>query len=738
MWAGIHPKHESTDHDAAKISGYFACPEQPSLKLPLSRVKDGICDCCDGADEKESTNFQCPDVCDMVMAEERAARAKATSNFAFGSKRRLESVAQFQKWHDEKTRDLKRLRDVDLVKTHAELEEVENDLMVAKVALAKNWVKVVKEDVLGADSPLLEVVGNDSMSVNDLSSFILSLCALSAELSSGNVVMDRCLALERASLDVGILWDDDYVDEGDTLPSFEYLDSESESALADYAGMLIKRLDGKDASRSSSRKKKNSSNNKHKKRDPPPVEYDSEDDPYGDDFQDEPNYNYDPDDEYHEWSEEEDGESEVEGEDGVTSEEEPQLTPNEVLVKSLLDSVPIDRDLFKEQSKLLLKFTLGAPEDETDDENENELKDSASSIDSSSVDPMAMQMTKSAISKRISNISRGESSAKSAASFVASLMESSTQALNDLQKLAIMTVYHSNIAAGDISELIYLTSSYLRSMEASSESSGDGSCSPSWSLMCPPRTVILPSGDKSYPPSFVLEAARNRCEQRENSIGICTTVQEVGEVQFPATVSDGYYNYYEPQSRDGGSKKEEQEDRIAPYFSSIHSLHGKTPSHIVNLEKQRDSFDRKKRSLTKSVEDLENEIGDDSDDNSKYGVDGELYFLRNICHKLESGKYEYEVCVFGKATQRDIGQSSGGTHLGSWETVDVDEHGRRTFKWGKGTKCWNGPVRSAEVAVTCGAETRVLTADEPETCRYVFTMESPIGCDERFRLKHSL
>ena len=112
--------------------------------------------------------------------------------------------------------------------------------------------------------------------------------------------------------------------------------------------------------------------------------------------------------------------------------------------------------------------------------------------------------------------------------------------------------------------------------------------------------------------------------------------------------------------------------------------------------------------------------------------------MRDTCHKIESGKYEYELCIFGKATQRDIGQKSGGTNLGSWYKVQTDDDGQRTLLWHKGTKCWNGPMRSAEVVVTCGRLTKILTADEPETCRYVFTMESPIACDEKFKISNSL
>jgi len=749
MWAGVPPKHESSNYDAAhRPSQYFSCAEQPSLKLPPSRVNDGICDCCDGSDEAPSSFAKCPDVCDEVMAEERAARAKAQSAFAFGSKSRMGSIAQYNKWHDEKTRDLRRLKDVDLRAADKELGEVEKELTEAKVMLAEQWLNTVYEQVLVAE-PLAELVGDESaMSADDLASFVLSLCALSAEISSGNVANDRCVALDRASSDVGILWKHVSDGDDDSLPVLEPPDSGSEAALVDFAERIVLRLEGKDTVPSSSSSRGgNKINNERTNKSPPLDSYDSEDDPYGDDWEDRPDYDYtsDDDSEDHSHDGEEEGESLAEDEANV---EEPQLTENQLLVKSLLDKVPLDRTLFKEQGKLLLEFTLGAPNDEGKEGGDESLEESASDEGANeggeesnaggdvngSVDPMALQMTKSAISKRLSNISHGETAAQSAARYVASLMKGAT--LGDLRNVAIMTIYHSGVAAGDVAELIYATSSGLRSTEApSSESVNDGksSCSPPWSTMCPPRTVSLQSGVRTYPPSFISEAAKKRCEERERlSAGVCYALAGESELMFPTTVADGYYNYYEPQSRDGS-----EDDSLVPYFSSIHFLHEKVPSYLSSLLKRKESLDKKKKTLLRKVSEIESELGDEGG-GSMYGPDGELYALRDVCLKIESGKYEYELCIFGGAKQRDHGQTSGGTNLGSWEKLENDEEGRRTLRWGGGTKCWNGPQRSAEASVTCGAETKLLTADEPETCRYAFTMESPIGCDEQFKLKKSL
>jgi protein kinase C substrate 80K-H len=55
-----------------------------------------------------------------------------------------------------------------------------------------------------------------------------------------------------------------------------------------------------------------------------------------------------------------------------------------------------------------------------------------------------------------------------------------------------------------------------------------------------------------------------------------------------------------------------------------------------------------------------------------------------------------------------------------------------------GDSCWNGPRRSAKVLVKCGVGTNLLSAEEPETCTYVLTMESHIACDEAFAEQHGL
>ncbi len=766
-WAGSNPAGMMYDGGVVEES-YFACPQQPSLSLPHSRVNDGVCDCCDGADESPPPSgggesavvvVSCPDTCGEALADERAARTRAAEAFAVGSGRRAESVSGYRAWREETNGELLRLKNVELAEAEDEWAAHEGASRDARIEFARGRGRAVAGGAEAACGPLLDVfdaaVDDGATAAHDaatdLASLIISLCALSAELSSDNFADGRCLALDAASLDAGVLWDDSAQSTTTTtLPAFEKFDPSLDEAALKYADEMLARLGGKKKTTASAaearhlqRKKRKSKPEPEPEPEPEPDYESLDDDDYGRDL-DEGVYSldYSSDDDDEEMSmgggggdiSSLDGEGEGEGKgenSGEGSSDGEEEGPDEILVRSLLERVPLDRNLFKARGEMLLRSSPGRPSDDdaTTDGGEDQMDAPAATADGT-VDPMAVQMTKSTISKYLSQISRGESSAKSAARFVASVIRHGDDPREELRILAALTMYHSDVALEDVAELVYLTSGALRSSTREEEGSSLSSCSaPSTSDVCPPRIVLV--GGRTHPPLFLLEAAQKRCKQREEGAdsGACAA-RGGDEIEFPAAIPDGYLGYHAPRPRG-------PDDGLASVFSAIDSLY-EPPSYISELRKRESALRGKRSSLSKRVADLERDLGDGvSDGSSKYGVDGELYALRDTCHKVTKGKYEYEVCIFGSATQREGGGGGGGTNLGSWKAAYIDD-GRRSLKWEGGAKCWNGPARSAEVSVTCGAETRLLTADEPETCRYVFTMESPIGCDEEFRMKNSI
>lgn len=174
-----------------------------------------------------------------MLAEERAARAKAREDYEVGSLKRQASISQYQEWYEESMGKLTQLTEVDLAAAKTGQENAEYRLIQAKTKLANEWLRVVNEEVLGTES-LMEIVGGGSMTLDDLASFLISLCWLSAEPSRGDIAKDKCVALDRASLDLGILWDYSSNDD-DSLPSFVYLDSGDEVSMADYADKIMLR-----------------------------------------------------------------------------------------------------------------------------------------------------------------------------------------------------------------------------------------------------------------------------------------------------------------------------------------------------------------------------------------------------------------------------------------------------------------------------------------------------------------
>ncbi|ORX35023.1 glucosidase II beta subunit-like-domain-containing protein [Kockovaella imperatae] len=117
---------------------------------------------------------------------------------------------------------------------------------------------------------------------------------------------------------------------------------------------------------------------------------------------------------------------------------------------------------------------------------------------------------------------------------------------------------------------------------------------------------------------------------------------------------------------------------------------------------------------------------------SKFGPDGEWKKLDGTCIDKVAGDYTYELCFFGRASQKSNKDSSS-NHLGTWSKWEQGEtHGSfeyySTQYYEHGAKCWNGPQRSVRVSLTCGTQNALLSISEPEKCEYYFTATTPALC----------
>ncbi|WVR03133.1 hypothetical protein IAU60_000123 [Kwoniella sp. DSM 27419] len=144
----------------------------------------------------------------------------------------------------------------------------------------------------------------------------------------------------------------------------------------------------------------------------------------------------------------------------------------------------------------------------------------------------------------------------------------------------------------------------------------------------------------------------------------------------------------------------------------------------------------KHRNLSNELNRLNNDITSDQETidmmDKGYGPSAEWKKLDGTCVDKVSGDYTYELCFFGRATQRSNKDSSS-NYMGSfshWNTSaeegSYDYYTKQMYQ--NGAKCWNGPMRSVAVDLSCGTKNELLAISEPEKCEYRFKVATPALC----------
>ncbi|WVW81324.1 hypothetical protein I302_103315 [Kwoniella bestiolae CBS 10118] len=144
----------------------------------------------------------------------------------------------------------------------------------------------------------------------------------------------------------------------------------------------------------------------------------------------------------------------------------------------------------------------------------------------------------------------------------------------------------------------------------------------------------------------------------------------------------------------------------------------------------------KHRNLSNELNKLNNAITNTENTLEKmdkeYGPQAEWKKLDGVCVDKVSGDYTYELCFFGKATQKS--NKDGATnHMGTfsgWNTAaeqgSFDYYTKQLYK--NGARCWNGPLRSVAVDLSCGTQNALLSISEPEKCEYRYKVTTPALC----------
>jgi len=120
-----------------------------------------------------------------------------------------------------------------------------------------------------------------------------------------------------------------------------------------------------------------------------------------------------------------------------------------------------------------------------------------------------------------------------------------------------------------------------------------------------------------------------------------------------------------------------------------------------------------------------------------FGSDNEFLALHNECFTYDDREYTYKLCPFNSATQSS---KSGGadTSLGTWGHWHGSPDLYSRMKYVDGLSCWNGPNRSADVIVSCGAKNEIVSVTEPNRCEYVMEFKTPAMCKDPSQSQHNI
>lgn len=222
-------------------------------------------------------------------------------------------------------------------------------------------------------------------------------------------------------------------------------------------------------------------------------------------------------------------------------------------------------------------------------------------------------------------------------------------------------------------------------------------------------------------------------------------------------------------------------DRMNFFSTSLQSYR----SQIKFMKEQRLSLKKKLRKTEKKIIELKQKLNDQGGEYSESQlihkqVGTLLNNLKDFCVDSELNSYIYRLCysndkggdivqienkpdgnkvVIGRYRGFTIDTNSKydvylqslkyrypntevGNHLSS-DTVEIgkeeillgnlpDLNNGLILEYRGGTKCWDGPLRSATIQMRCAPDFKIESVSEPTRCSYVFEMTGPLGCDPHF------
>ena len=124
--------------------------------------------------------------------------------------------------------------------------------------------------------------------------------------------------------------------------------------------------------------------------------------------------------------------------------------------------------------------------------------------------------------------------------------------------------------------------------------------------------------------------------------------------------------------------------------------------------------------LDKTIGDLESTVKEKTElvEETDYGPQHVWFSLRDTCFDNELHGYKWQFCPLKQVKQDTVSLGK----FARWE----NDYSTMVFEGG--TRCWNGPERSAEIHLECGSDAALVAVEEPSKCVYKGRFQTPLQC----------
>ncbi len=179
---------------------------------------------------------------------------------------------------------------------------------------------------------------------------------------------------------------------------------------------------------------------------------------------------------------------------------------------------------------------------------------------------------------------------------------------------------------------------------------------------------------------------------------------------------------YESTEGDEHDHHEESSDDHSQHSHDSAPSENKYDDETQRLIDEAQTAKRTLEEADSNIRNMESEI----DSNKKkldmdLGPNGEFASMIDKCFEYEDREYVYKLCPYDRTVQKSKSNHQE-TSIGNWKSWNDEDASKKylVMKFDNGQACWNGPMRSTKVIVSCGIDNKLVSVSEPNRCEVRF------------------